>query len=890
MFQISDLRCEYTVNPIGIDTLQPRFSWQLEHDERAQAQTAYQILVASSLERLASDSGDLWDSGKTVSSPLPLIEYAGTSLSSRQRAYWKVRAWDNQGRVSAYSEPAWFEVGLLQPDDWRAEWVGFPSGWNGKALYFREAFQVEKPVARARAYVCGLGWHELSVNGQKVGDRVLEPAQTDFSKRVLYTTYDIEETLRLGMNLIGVTVGNGWYGTPKLLAQLEIQYQDGSTQQVITGKWNAGGNWWRVADGPIIENSIYDGEVYDARLERPGWDTPEGFAQVIPGRDNWAGAMVTEPPGGKLVSAMLEPIKVVETRRAVELREPKPSVYVYDVGQNLAGWARIRAQAVRGTTVTLRFAESLYEDGTVNQENLRAARARDVYIFKGEGVETWEPRFTYHGFRYVQLEGIEPTLDTLEIRVVRSSVDVRGQFECDHPLINQLHRAIYWTEVSNLHGVPTDCPQRDERMGWLNDMAARSEEIIQNFDMARLLPKWVNDIADTQNAGGAVADTAPFRWGSRPGDPVVVCYLLIPALLYAHYGDRRVLEEHYEGMRRWVDFLTSRAEGHIVSYGWIGDWAPPIAEGLAGSVGSSAVAKNTPGPLVWTAYYAYAASLFARIARILGREADVRAYQALFEHISEAFNERFWDEEKGGYGTNNQACNTLAIYMGLTPPGGRRELALTNLVRDIQEHDCHLTTGNLTTKYIFEVLTDGGYGDLAFALATQTSYPSWGYMLANGATTIWERWEQATGGGMNSHNHPMYGSIGAWFYRALAGIRVRSDWPGCGEVEIRPLMPTSLNRASGSLKTVRGLIASAWERVGDGYRLRIKLPVGSGALVTLPLPDERFVISEGGTQLWPSDGEDGSHPGVVSRRMIAVGLHLSVESGTYEFHVTRSSA
>lgn len=889
MFRINDLRCEYAANPLGIDTPRPRFSWRLDHDERGQAQTAYHILVASSLDLLASDMGDLWDSGRRTDAALPVIEYAGVPLASRQRAYWKVRAWDMQSRVSAFSEPARFEMSLLEPGDWRADWIGFPAGWNGKALYFRESFHVDKAVERARAYVCGLGWHELSVNGRKVGERVLEPAQTDFSKRVLYTTYDIGDMLRPGLNVAGVSVGNGWYGTPKLLAQIEIQYADGSTQQVITGKWNAGGGQWRVGVGPIIENSIYDGEVYDARLERPGWDMPEGFNVAYPGRE--AGAMVASAPGGQVVSAMLEPVEIVETRRVVEMRQPKPGVYVFDVGQNLAGWARLTGQAERGTTVTLRFAESLYDDGTVNQENLRAAQARDIYIFKGEGVETWEPRFTYHGFRYVQLEGFpgEPTLDTLAIRVVRSAVDVRGQFESDHDLINGIHRAICWTEVSNLHGVPTDCPQRDERMGWLNDMAARSEELVQNFDMARLLPKWLDDIADTQNAEGAVADTAPFRWGSSPGDPVVVCYLLIPSLLYAHHGDQRTLERHYDGMRRWVDFLTSCAEDHIVSYSWIGDWAPPIAEGVAGSVGSSAVAKNTPGPLVSTAYYAYAASLFARIARILGRDIDAAVYETLFENIRAAFNDRFWDEAKGGYGTNNQACNTLALYMGLTPED-RRERTLANLMRDIHEHDIHLTTGNLTTKYIFEVLTDAGHGDLAFALATQTTYPSWGYMLANGATTIWERWEQQTGGGMNSHNHPMYGSIGAWFYRALAGIRITPDVPGCAHLTINPLMPKGLNRASGSLKTVRGVIESAWERAGEGYRLRVRVPVGSQADVTLPILTGKVVISENGSKLWETGADFMRTSGILDARAKADAVYLIVGSGAYEFEVAKAGA
>ncbi len=882
MLKIVDLRCEHAPHPLGIDVPRPRFSWKLEHHERGQAQTAYQIQVASSPDHLAAGHGDLWDSGKTPAGLLPLIQYAGIPLVSRQRVWWRVRAWDEQDRPSAYSEPTGFEMGLLHAEDWLAQWIGFPAGWNGKALYFRQQFEVEQPIVAARMYLCGLGWHELRLNGQKVGESVLEPAQTDFGKRALYSTYDVGGLLRPGANGIGVIVGHGWYGTPKLIAQLEMQLGDGSTQRVITGRWNAGGSWWQVSDGPLLANSVYDGEVYDARLERPGWDTP---GTVM---DNWAGAMVTDGPGGRLVSAMLEPVQVVERRQAASVSQPKPGIFVYDTGQNLAGWARLTAQGERGTTITLRFAESLYDDGTVNQENLRSARARDRYILKGEGVESWEPRFTYHGFRYVQVEGYpgQPTLDSIQIAVVRSAVASTGQFDCDHPLINRIHQAVWWTEASNLHGLPTDCPQRDERMGWLNDMAARSEEAILNFDLARLLRKWLYDIADTQDEAGAIADTAPFRWGSRPGDPVIVCYVLIPWLLYTYYGDTGPMTDHYDGMRRWVDYLTSRSEQHIVTYGHFGDWAPPIAEGLAGSIGSSAVAYKTPAPLVSTAYYAYATWLMAQMAAVLGHGADAAVYHAQFAQIQAAFNDRFWDEAAGGYGSNNQACNTLALYMGLVPQD-RRARTLASLIRDIEEHEGHLTTGNLTTKYILEVLTEAGRGDLAFRLATQTSYPSWGYMLEHGATTIWERWEQATGGGMNSHNHGMYGSIGAWFYRALAGLRVNSDRPAFGHFVIAPPLLAGLTRASATLHTVRGVIASAWERDANSFGLHTRIPVGSQAEIRLPrLSDtESARLMEGDSLIWSGGQPMADVPGIVEIHEAADHIRLLVGSGDYTFRL-----
>jgi alpha-L-rhamnosidase len=672
-----------------------------------------------------------------------------------------------------------------------------------------------------------------------VGNRVLDPAQTDYGKRVLYSTYDITSLLRAGRNMIGAVVGPGWYGIPKLLLQAEIQFEDGTQTHVITGRWGSGGSWWRVCDGPITHSSVYDGETYDARLEHPGWDMPESDTERYPNHGGWAGAMVTEPSGGRLVAQAVEPVQVIETRRAIVLSQPKPGIYVFDIGQNLAGWARLSVSGPRGTAVTLRYAESLYEDGTVNQKNLRSARACDGYILKGDGLETWEPRFTYHGFRYIQVEGFPgtPALDSIQAQVVRSSVEAVGQFWCDHPLLNQLHEAIWWTEASNLHGLPTDCPQRDERMGWLNDMAARAEAALYNFDLARLLPKWLNDIADTQDEQGALADTAPYRWGNRPADPVSVCYLLIPWLLYQHYGDMRVLYAHYNGMKRWVDYLTSRAPEGIVDYSYYGDWAPPITEGLAGSLGSSAVPRNTPGQLVSTAFYAYAASLLSKIAGILGETADASAYQLLTDRVRAAFNACYWDELAGGYGTNNQACNALALYMELVPPE-REARVLANLVKDIEAHDWHLTTGNLCTKYVMEVLAEADRIDTAYALVTQTTYPSWGYMLEQGATTIWERWEQATGSGMNSHNHPMFGSVGAWLYRRLAGIQVDDTGVGFTHFIIQPSFPDGLNKVYASMKTRRGVVESAWERDGQMLRLRVRVPVNSQARIILPAPAE----------------------------------------------------
>lgn len=871
MLSLHQLLCEYAVNPLGIDANPPRLSWIASAAGRDQNQTAYQILASSTEEKLRSGVADLWDSGKVTANSM-LVDYAGAQLRSRQRCWWKVRAWDGGDIPGEYSEPAWFEMGLLKPEDWLADWISFPGAWPGKALYFRREFQLEKPVQRARVYMCGLGWSELHINGQRVNDRVLDPPQSNYTKRLLYSTDVVEAFLRPGKNVIGVICGNGWFGTVRLLFQMHIDYMDGTQEVILRETGHA--RPWKVAPGPILANSVFDGEVYDARLEQPNWDAPDGEL------NHAAIAANAEGPSGKRVAASLEPIRVVETLRPQKMTEPHPGVYVFDLGQNFAGWARLRAQGPAGTQITLRFAESLYPDGTVNQENLRYAKAQDVYILKGSGLETWEPRFTYHGFRYIQVEGWPgaPDLGSIDGRVVRSAVESSGAFECSSDLLNRIHKMIRWTETSNLHSLPTDCPQRDERMGWLNDMAARSEEALHNYNLARLFAKWTADIEDEQSSDGAITDTAPYRWGRRPADPVSVCYLLIPWLLYVHYGDKKTMSARYAGMKAWVDYLTRQARDHILSYSYYGDWAPPVQWSLSGSIGSSAVSKETPGELVSTACYAYSARLLSQIAAVLGKQADSENYTQLSAAIAGQFNNRFWHEHMGGYGTNNQSCNAIAYYMGLVPEK-RKERVIASLAANVIEKNAgHLTTGNICTKYLLESLTSGGRPDVAYQIAAQESYPSWGFMLANGATTLWERWELATGSGMNSHNHPMLASIGAWFYRAVAGIQADPEGPGFERFCIRPNLENELTYAKAALQTIRGNIEVSWRASGGSLSLDLTVPVGSQARVYIPyLPAS--TLSESGNILWQND--HAAQEGKITLEQN--NLILTIGSGEYHF-------
>lgn len=882
-----NLKTEYTTNPLGIESKNPRFSWELTAERNNQMQNAFEILVSSSEAFLQNDLGDLWSSHKVDSAKQTNIEYEGSPLQSGQRAFWKIRAWDREDRVGLWSQPAWFEMALLDQIDWLGDWIGFPAGSPGKALFVRRDLEIDTGLINARAYVAGLGLYELSINGKKVGDRVLEPAQTDPSKTIFYSVYDITDNLTTGKNTLGFILGSGWHGVCRLKAQIRLDYPGERPVWIATGcssfdtQVQKGG--WQVASGPIVSNSLFDGEEYDARLENSGWDTPRPSSPL----DHWVGPVVMEPPAGRLTVQVVEPIRVVQTLAVRLVSNPAPDIFVYDTGQNLSGWARIKVKGKRGTRIALKFAESLYPDGTANQENLRSAKAQDVYILKGVGIETWEPHFTYHGFRYIQVEGFPgiPDEDTIQARVVRSDVCPVGELTCDHTLINRIHTMAWWTEASNLHGLPTDCPQRDERMGWLNDMTVRVEEALFNFDLVRLYEKWTNDICDAQDPkSGAITDTAPYRWGGRPADPVSASFLRAGWLLYRRWGDRGVLEKNFGAYQKWVDFLLEQSRDGILQYSYYGDWAPPISEGILNSLGSSAISQNTPGPLVSTAFMVFSTRLLSACAEVLGYTKAVEHYSRLVEISRQAFQREFWNPVSGGYGSNNQACNVLALYFDLVP-GALRPAVVKNLVEDIHSHDDHLTTGNLCTRFIFDVLTTEGHVDLAFRLLTQTTYPSWGYMLENGATTVWERWEKATGSGMNSHNHPMYAAVDAWLYRAVGGLQPDDNLAVEGAAferfRVYPMLAGLLRHGRASLETVKGRIEVDWnlEKKGE-LRIDVDVPVGSRAEIFVPFLEKQPESLWIDGQLAWQEGEVRPIPGWEIAPELAVKIAFRLVGGS----------
>ena len=818
-----DLRAEYQTHPVGLDFV-PQLSWRIAPAAAGCRQTGYQILIASSPERLAADEGDLWDSGIVVSDQCVGILPEGLPLESRTTYYWKVRLW-NGPLVSAWSAPASFETGLLHPSDWQAGWIGYVAGIPGRILYFKTTHYIGKEVLKARAYVAGVGYSTLYINHRKVGENVLDPAQSTYSKRVYYVTHDIAPYLVAGANSFVIPVAPGWLGAQRLRAQVEITYTDGSVDTLNTDRFRT------VTAGPILYATVFDGEAYDAREDKDDIWKPG----VPPGMMNkeWAWSHNTADPAGKMVSQTIEPIQVVDTITPTLLGEPQPGVWVFDAGRNLAGWVALRCAGEAGQTLTLRFAETLYENGLINQENLRNAKVTDQYTFKGAGIETWEPSFTYHGFRYFQVEGLsgKPAEGDFTVKVVRSSVAPTGTFRCSNPLLNDIHRMVRNTEANNLHGVPTDCPQRDERMGWLNDLTVRIEQAVYNFDMSRFYTKFIQDVTDTQDEEGRITCVAPFYFGMRPADPVCASYLIMAEKSYAFYGNRRIIADHFAGMKAWTDYLASRTQDGIVQYSYYGDWCPP--RDYLSDPNSSATSSDTPGLLMSTGYLYFCERLIAKMATLLGRTDEAEAYTQRAAQTRAAFNREWWNGETGGYASNNQACNAFALWLGM-PDEAQAPRVAENLVRDVRAHDWHLTTGNLCTKYLLEMLTEYGYVDDAYRIAAQTTYPSWGFMLANGATSLWERWEYLTGEAMNSHDHPMMGSVGSWFYKYLLGITPDWDRPGFAHFHINPYVPEGLTSAEGSLETVRGTVAVSWKKQGRTLLLEVDVPGGAEATVRVP--------------------------------------------------------
>ncbi len=850
----SDLRCEYLANPVGMDVKLPRFFWANDHSDRGQSQSAFQIVVATAP---GAAQGDMWDSGKVASGSSIQIVYSGKPLASGQTYFWKVRWWDKNGLESPWSTAASFTTGLFSRADWKGTWIG------DKGVLRRE-FALGAAPKKALVHISGIGHSELRINGRRVGANVLDPGWTTFEKRVLYVTHDVTRMLRKGLNALGVMLGKGRFNGRALLLQLNVELEDGTRFEIASDAS------WKASDGPIVEESHFNGETYDARLETPGWDSP-GFDDK-----GWPAAGAIQGPAGELSAQMMPAIEIVDTILPLKMTNPAPDVYVFDMGQTFSGWAKLRVSGPAGTNVRMRFAELLYANGMINQENLYTARAVDTYILKGEGVETWEPRFTYHGYRYVELTGYPgtPKVDTLHGRVVHTDVEPIGGFSGSNPVLNAIHRNIVWGQKTNLHSIPTDCNQRAERQGWMADAQGSAEEAMMNFDMAAFYTNFVRDIRDVQDEKGRITDTVPHVWGTRPADPAWgTAYPLFCWYMYKYYGDTRILEENYAGLKSYVEFLKSIAENGIVRLSNYGDWV---------------AVERCPSALVSTFYYYYDTKILADTARVLGKSADAKIYDDLANRIKTAFHKEFYDPKTASYGPT-QTANVLPLFLGMAPAPAADE-AQTSLFRNIvYGHDSHLTTGIIGTKYVMELLTRTGQTDLAYDIATQTTYPSWGFMIASGATTIWELWQKREGPSMNSQNHPMFGSVGSWLYKALAGIEQADDSTGFAKLVLRPRMVRDLFYASGSTRTVRGEVRTSWSRTDRTVRLEVLVPVGSEAEVALPKFQLRnHVVKEGAAVIWADGKFVPGAQGILDVRDVADGGEIVIKagSGRYVFELS----
>lgn len=903
---VENLRIEYAENPLGIDVSHPRFSWQLNSPARGSRQTAYQVIVSDNEENLAKNTGNIWNSGVIKSDQSRWIDYKGKALESRKRYYWKVRVWNEKNKVADQS--AWFETGFLQKEDWKAHWIGLKGseGKPPKSVELQKEFSLRKRVVNARIYVTGLGAYHLSFNGSAVGRDALTPGWTHYLKTLHYQTYEIPaEQVTSGTNFITVTLGNAWWssglgwgggkfsysqGPCRLLFQMELEFYDGSRQTIVSDET------WQAKLSPVVSNTLYDGEVYDARLENNNsWVK----ATILDDESNTTTLFGEKPETNraeeaetfrtrdlKLTASPAPPVRVIQEILPVSITEPRKGRYVLDFGQNLVGYVRLKAEGKAGKEVSLKFAELLTDKGLADQANLRSIRPTDKYIFKGYGTEEWEPKFTYHGFRYVEVEGLskKPDMHTITARVIHSDLPEAGNFACSDDLLNRIYQITTWSLKGNLMDVPTDCPQRDERLGWMGDAQIFAPTASYMMNTNGFFAKWQRDIVDSQHSSGYVYDVNPkivVGGPSKPawGDAVVI----IPYQMYRFYGDKRILEENYPAMKAWVEYMNNHTstlkngiyhfqtgEGDKAWYGY-GDWVPVEA---------------SPSKPIGGAYQYYSNRLLSEIAGVLKNKADADKYASVARKTAVRYNELYYDKSTGNYLGGTQAANLIPLSLGIAT---EEKAVAENISKNVIEKGNHLTTGFIATQMLLPALSEAGMHELAYQVATQRTYPSWGYMVDNGATTMWELWnsDKEKPEGMNSRNHFAYGSMGEWFYEYLAGIRRDPASEGFKRFLLAPMPAGDLRWAEASYHSPYGKINSRWERTGKEFTLKCAIPTNSTARVHLPLEGKTTaVIKESGKLVF--DGKTASKTkvaGVTFLKKEGDHLILEVLSGEYIFTV-----
>ncbi len=888
----TQLCCEFALNPAGVDVLQPRLFWKLDSTVRGERQSAYQILVATSEKNLARDRGDLWDSGKISSDETARIRYDGRPLASAQLVFWKVRAWDAHGKVSRWSQPAEWTMGLLTDADWQAKWIG-AADTNDVTLLLRQEFVVKPKLRRALMFVCGLGTYELSLNGKKAGDDFFPPGWTGYRKTCLYDTHDVTALLHQGKNAAGIFLGSGMYrvlgdtnrftkfkgsfGPLQAIAQLRLEYADGSVEVLGTDEH------WRTHSGPITFCSVYGGEDFDARLVQPGWD------KINFNDAKWSPAQITTSPGGTLkgLSCAAPPILAFEIHKPVATRTLTNGDKLFDLGQNASHMFRFSAGGPAGTVIRIYPSELLKDDGSVNQSSMGAGRRGPVFcefIKATDREESFAPKFFYAGSRYAQVHfktpgragsplpadgahGVtRPTVKSLEGVVVHSASAPVGEFECSNPLFNRIRRLVRWAQRSNMMSLLTDCPHR-ERLGWLEEDHLNGPSLRYEFDLAQLFTKQMHDMTDAQTGDGLIPNIAPeytvFKGGFRDSPEWGSAYVLVPWQQFEFDGDLDLLRQHYEGMKRYVVYLASHTTNHIADFG-LGDWYD-LGPKLPG------VAQLTPIALTATAFYFYDTWILAQTATLLGKADEAKQFAEQSETIRAAFNEKFYNATNSTYATGSQTANAIPLVMNLCEPSNRAAV-LDAIVRDVRTRGNAFTAGDVGYRYLLRALADGGRSDVIFDMNNQSDKPGYGYQLKLGATSLTEAWNARPGA---SQDHFMLGQIEEWFYHDLAGIRSDPAGPGFKKILVAPQPVGDLKWVRAGYESIRGKIVSEWKRDGEKFTLRVVVPANTTATVFLPSRSESGVTESGQTI--------AKSKGVKFLRQENDRAVFAIESGEYVF-------
>ena len=926
------LHCEYLIDPIGIDAPHPRLDWILLASGRAPrnlTQTAWQILVASSPQLLGHDKGDLWDSGKVNSSDTTQIPYSGSPLTSREICYWKVRSWDSLGQCTAWSKPASWEIGLLNPEDWQAKWIesvpdpalvgnsipiallrthislgaapyvevwNDPQSWdlglltpeNWQAQWVESGLLGEyqpvpilrtdvsisaSPIVKARLYVTALGLYEMHLNGHRVGDHIFAPDWTDYNKRVRYQAYDVTSLVKPGANTLAGLLGNGWYSghignggfqawgvVPALFAQLEVTHADGAVDRTITDAN------WKTHDSPITSSDFMMGENYDARQEIKNWDRP-GLKTT-----DWPAATEMSEHPATLDSQITQPVRELAELHPKGITQPVPGHYTYDMGQNMVGFVRLHINAPAGTKITLRHAEMLDSNGSIYTTNLRKATAIDTYICKGGG-ETWQPHFTFHGFRYVELTGLShpPPLSAVTGIVVGTDIPRTGQFSCSASAVNQLQSNIQWGMRGNYLSVPTDCPQRDERMGWMGDAEVFIRTAAYNGQIAAFFTKWLEDVDDAQTNGGAFMDISPAPYGKGHGNPGIPAWgdagVICPWTIYLMYGDKQLLLQHLPAMARWVDWCRAHSSNLIRDRDRGRDYGDWLSQN-----------ESTSKELIGTAFFAYSTSLVAKAYSAVGDSASADKYQQLFNQIKSAFNNKYVTPD-GHIKDGTQTDYCMALQFDLLPDDLRAK-AVQYLEDDVHSHQDHLTTGFVGVGHLLPALCSGGKVETAYKVFQQDTFPSWLFSVKQGATTIWERWDGWTPDKgfqtprMNSFNHYSLGACGEWMFDTVAGIGVDPAKPGFSHIIIQPRPGGTLTAATASFNSIHGLISTNWKLNSGHLSLHVTIPINTSATIIFP---------PGAAAIQESNLPIAKHQEIMTLPDDGEQDHYLIGSGTYSF-------